>query len=140
MYRVLICLTIFAAMGMDTQAEAASNSEFNVYGTELVTSGMSVVPCQASCVSYRYHRLGSHCKFDRCDMHPSIVLVKDPCTCCCIEVPVCVPCCCTAVCSVDCRHGLFGKTIYEYCWDCGFRMEVAVHKNGDMIVHYYGVR
>lgn len=130
-------------IGLPTPAGIPAGSvteEVVVIGEEYITPSVEVVPCKSSCVSYRYHRLGSRCKFERCDMHEACVLVKDPCSSCYIEVPVCVPRCCTAVCSVECRKGLFGRTKYEYCWDCGFRMEVVVKKDGDMIVHYYGVR
>lgn len=92
-------------------------------------------------VDYRFHRGGSKERFCREDMKETCLVVKDPCDPCCeLELPVCIPCCCEVPCSVKCSKGLFGRTITEYCWDCGFRMEVVATKHGEFIVHHYGVK
>ena len=92
-------------------------------------------------VDYRFHRGGSKEKFCREEMRETCLVVKDPCDPCCeLELPVCIPCCCEVPCSIKCNKGLFGRTITEYCWDCGFRLEVVATKNGEFIVHHYGVK
>lgn len=140
MSRFALCVAVGLVAGLAGIAGAKTNSAgLEVIG-ELPTPATPVAACRAECVSYKYHHLGSRCKFSRCDMKEVVVLVQDPCTCCCVEVPVCVPCCCNQICTTDCRCGLFGREITEYCWDCGFRMEIVATKHGDFVVHYYGVR
>jgi hypothetical protein len=92
-------------------------------------------------VDYRYHRGGAKGRFCKDEMKETCVVVQDPCDKCCeLEIPVCVPCCCEAPCSMNCRKGILGRTITEYCWECGFRLEVVATKHGDFIVHHYGVK
>jgi len=66
------------------------------------------------------------------------VTVQDPRTCCLVDVPVCLPGCCTGAPLVQGRAGLFGRGITTYCWDCGYRMRVVVGNHGDVTVHYFG--
>jgi hypothetical protein len=49
-----------------------------------------------------------------------------------------MPCCVTGAPCVSTRCGLFGRTIVEYSWDCGYRIEVTMTKKGDAIVTYFG--
>jgi hypothetical protein len=68
----------------------------------------------------------------------AVLQVKDPCCCCCYDVPVCLPTClCGAPC-VNTRCGIFGRTIVEYSWNNGYRVEVTLTKRGDVIVTYFG--
>jgi hypothetical protein len=67
-----------------------------------------------------------------------MLTAKDPCTCCEIEVPVCVPGCCKEPSCVTCRRGLFGRSITEYTWCCGYRVKIVVTRRGAVIVHTYG--
>jgi hypothetical protein len=71
--------------------------------------------------------------------YKTTLTVYDPCNCCMIEVPVCLPGCCTDTPSVGGRGGLFGQGITNYYWRCGFNIRVVVSKRGDVTVHYYGV-
>ena len=58
---------------------------------------------------------------------------------CAVEVPVCIPACCTDAPQVEARRGLLGRTRVLYRWCCGFEVEVVFCCNGDLIVHYDGV-
>lgn len=53
-----------------------------------------------------------------------------------VEVPVCIPACCTDAPRVEARRGLLGRTRVLYRWCCGFEVEVVFCGNGDLIVHY----
>jgi hypothetical protein len=67
-----------------------------------------------------------------------VLQVVDPCCCCYVEVPVCLPACCEAVPTVCSRHGLFGRRIVDYSWCCGYRIKIVFRRCGDLTVHCYG--
>jgi hypothetical protein len=74
--------------------------------------------------------------YDVCAGTTTIVLtVKDAC-CCAVEVPVCVPVCCTDAPCVDSRCGIFGRSIVEYSWNCGYRVQIVLTKHGNVRVTY----
>lgn len=94
--------------------------------------------CVTPCIEYRTHL--SARRMLRCTSQIQVTMAVDnpaDCKCCKIEVPMCIPCCCTGeptVCS-DC--GLAGRGIVEYCWPCGFKAKVVFRPTlGDVIVHY----
>ena len=89
-------------------------------------------------IAYKHHHLrGPKCK--SCLPPIQMVLqVKDPCTCCLVDVPVCVPACCSDVPDVSCRRGLLGRTIVSYQWCCGFHLNVVFDRFGCVTVHYFG--
>jgi len=70
-----------------------------------------------------------------------ILMVKDPCDCCCnpcaAEIPVCLPACCKNPC-VSCKCGLFGRGIVTYSYDCGVCVTVVFRNCGDVVVVYRG--
>ena len=91
------------------------------------------------CIVYRNHHVGRKVCCDPClPAVQTILQVQDPCTCCPIEVPVCVPGCCTDAPCVTTRCGLFGRTITEYTWCCGFKVRIVMTKRDTIIVHTYG--
>ncbi|MEX2185584.1 MAG: hypothetical protein WD875_02275 [Pirellulales bacterium] len=94
-------------------------------------------PCCDPCIKYR-HRRNRCFKCCSCDTTCATLRVKDACCCCYIDVPVCVPCCCEGKPCVSTRCGLFGRTVVEYSWDCGYRIEVTMTKRGDAVVTYFG--
>jgi hypothetical protein len=94
-------------------------------------------PCCDPCIKYR-HRRNRCFKCCSCETTSAVLRVKDCCCCCYIDVPVCIPCCCEGKPCVSTRCGLFGRTIVEYSWDCGYRIEVTMTKRGDAIVTYFG--
>lgn len=92
--------------------------------------------CWNPCISYE-HRGRSICCCE-CAPIQTALQVTDPCTCCTIEVPVCLPGCCTgspAVCS-RCPI-LFNREVikFEYC--CGVTVVVKISKCGDILVTYW---
>jgi hypothetical protein len=93
----------------------------------------------ATCVRYVQHR--PHRK-TCCDCGPSyqtVLTVIDPRSCCAIDVPVCLPACCTGQPQCNGRNGLFGRGITSYDWCCGYSVRIVVGHHGDVTVHYYGV-
>lgn len=71
--------------------------------------------------------------------HKTTLAVYDPCTRCMIDVPVCLPGCCTGPPLAGGRSGLFGQGITNFAWCCGYKVRVVVSKHGAVTVHYYGV-
>jgi hypothetical protein len=93
--------------------------------------------CCDRCIDYRYHCVRRLC----CDCTPSVrtvLLVKDPCDCCFVEVPVCLPACCKDAPEVCCHKGVLGRSVVEYSWCCGFRVKIVFDRRGDVVVHSFG--
>ena len=90
-------------------------------------------------IAYRTH-LGARRMLRRnAPINVSVVAEHpDPCIDCAVEVPLCIPCCCTGEPVVTSHRGLLGRGVVEYCWSCGFRAEVVFRNRGDMVVHYRG--
>ena len=68
----------------------------------------------------------------------TVMELKDPCSCSCcpIEVTLCVPACCgdEAPC-VSWRSGIFGRRVATLSWECcGYRAMVVVTRSGRVIV------
>lgn len=100
--------------------------------------------CATCCPSkyrfvYRQHYVRRQVCCDPCLPNLEMVLqVTDPCTCCPIEVPVCVPGCCTEPPCVTTRSGVLGRSITEFSWSNGFRVRVVHTARDVLIVHTYG--
>jgi hypothetical protein len=91
----------------------------------------------AACVRYVQHR---PCRDVCCDGRASwqtTLSVYNPYTCCSVEVPVCLPACCTGNPSVAGHRGLLGRGITTFNWCCGYQVRVVVGRH-DVVVHYYG--
>lgn len=98
----------------------------------------AVAPCcPKPCVVYRHFgpKICYGCKTPV----PTVLTVKDPCTCCPVDISVCLPACCTGAPSVCCHRGLLGRTVMSYDWCCGFRVTVRFLHNGDVVVATHGV-
>lgn len=96
----------------------------------------SVAP--AACVRYVQHRA---CRDVCCDggaAWQTSLSVYNPYTCCSVEVPVCLPACCTGNPSVAGHRGLLGRGITTFNWCCGYKVKVIVGRSGDVTVHSYG--
>jgi hypothetical protein len=92
--------------------------------------------CPKPCITYHHKRKRKAC-YDPCAGTAQMVLaVKDPCCCCTVEVPICVPVCCQDAPCVDSRCGLFGRGIVEYSWNCGYRVQIVFTKHGGVRVTY----
>jgi hypothetical protein len=90
--------------------------------------------CPQPCITYKHHGR-SKCCLPRIE---TVLAVKDPCACgCFIEVPLCIPGCCTTAPEMCCKTGLFGRQIVEYKWCCGYRVKIIFDRHGDLIVHTF---
>lgn len=131
-------LTVVMATLLVT-SDGATGATRDRHHAPVIVGGIPAPPC----VSYAHHNtLRRTCK--RCDCHctpPITVLmdVTDP-TCCtrCLEIPMCIPSCCTDVPTCDSRVGLLGRGRVNYEWCCGYRVEVVFKRNGDVVVHSFG--
>ena len=108
-----------------------------------VVKGETIDPAVATCipVSVCEHKLHlSARRFLVC--HPGTTCaaleVVNPadCRCCCYEVEVCLPACCTGTPRSSSRVGLFHRGIVEYCWPCGWQARGVFRACGDVVVHY----
>jgi hypothetical protein len=67
-----------------------------------------------------------------------VLAVKNPCTGCPAEIPVCLPGCTTGSPCVACGSGIFGRDLITYTWPNGYEIKVAFKHTGDIIVTSYG--
>lgn len=96
-----------------------------------VTAAMPVV-CDRP-ITYKHH----HPRREPCGARQEVVLlVKDPCTCCYVRVPVCIPCCCDGEPKVCCHPGILCRDVAEYSWCCGYRVKIVIDRHGCVVVHY----
>ncbi|HEV3344689.1 MAG TPA: hypothetical protein VG125_30210 [Pirellulales bacterium] len=103
-----------------------------VVASQPAAAGCAVC-CPQPCIIYRHHGHHRAC----CDCAPPIETVltaTDPCTCCPVAIPVCVPACCQCAPSVSCHDGLFCAGVVQYDWSCGYRVTVRFKHNGDVVV------
>lgn len=92
--------------------------------------------CQP-CIVYRHH--GPKLCCDNCAAPiPTIIKVKDPCSCCEVDVQVCLPACCSGDPTVCCGTGFLGRNVVEYEWCCGYSVRVAFRHCGDVLVTTWG--
>ena len=127
-------------------ARAASLEAASAANAALVSSALQVNPgypapaavcCPQPCIIYRHHgpKLCCGCEISV----PTILTVNNPCTCCPVDIPVCLPACCTDAPQVCSGQGLLGRTVVTYDWCCGFRVTVRFRHNGDIVVVTHGV-
>lgn len=84
--------------------------------------------CPTPCIKYRHHGHHKVC----CGCAPSyetVLCATNPKTCCPVNIPVCVPGCCTGAPSMTCHH----HTV-RYEWCCGYKVTVRFKHNGDVVV------
>jgi hypothetical protein len=89
------------------------------------------VCCPQPCLIYRHrghHRV--------CCAPPieTVLTATNPCTCCPVAIPVCVPACCNCAPSVSCHDGLFCAGVVNFDWSCGYRVSVRFKHNGEVVV------
>lgn len=96
--------------------------------------------CPTPCIKYRNAIFD--CKVRCCDPcappTKAVLHVKNPCTCCPVDVPVCLPSCCCGEPCVECKKGLLGSSTVSYKWCCGVTVNVRFDKCGDVLVTYRG--
>ncbi|WDI40388.1 hypothetical protein [Bremerella sp. P1] len=97
--------------------------------------------CYEPCFHYKTHKLfvKKACPCSCCPPVEAVLQVVDPRCNCFVDVPVCLPSCCTGVPTIDSRCGLFHRGIVEYEWCCGFKIKMVFKQCGHVDVHYYGL-
>lgn len=91
--------------------------------------------CPTPCITYRSRGEHRSCLDDKPGVS-LVVAVKNPQSGCCVNVPICVPCCCLDQPCVDSRCGLFHRGIVTYEYTCGFRIVFTFDRAGDLLVTY----
>jgi hypothetical protein len=92
--------------------------------------------CPDPCIVYRNCGPKLCCG---CDPPKEIVLqVKDPCTGCVVNVPICLPACCKGEPKVCYGSGLLCRDVVSYDWCCGFNVKIVFRKRGDLLVRTWG--
>jgi hypothetical protein len=94
-------------------------------------------PCPEPCITY-HHKGPKLCCGPCKPAKPIVLKVKDPCTGCEVDVPVCMPACCEGEPSICSGKGFLCRDIVEYEWCCGFYVRVAFKKCGDLVVTTWG--
>lgn len=127
------------ARGDDSVLVAPESGPVMAAPVEAAPLGAMCDCCPRPRIDYRTHR--SARKMLRCqgDMQ-TVVVAENPADCCAcpVEVPMCIPACCTGLPSWTSDRGLLGRGIVEYCWPCGFSAKVVFKHNGDIKVRYRG--
>lgn len=91
-------------------------------------------------VKYKYHGKARRAAKSCCPAPTQevVLLVKDPCRCCYVEVPVCLPCCCDGEPEVCGRaRPILKGSVTTFEWCCGYRVKVVMNRCGDLAVNYY---
>ena len=91
--------------------------------------------CPTPCITYRSKGERRSCLDDK----PSVsvtVAVKNPQTGCCVNVPICLPCCCLDEPCIDSRCGMFHRGIVTYNYKCGLDIVFVFDRCGDLLVTY----
>jgi hypothetical protein len=89
--------------------------------------------CPQPCLIYRHRGHHRAC----CGCAPpveTILTAINPCTCCPVEIPVCVPACCNCAPAMSCHSGLLCAGVVDFDWSCGYRVTVRFKHNGDVVV------
>lgn len=124
------------------EAEPASLTKKTIAGSDCAKPEPSCcapqpVCCDEPCI--KYHHRGPKLCCGNCSPPKEIVLkVKNPCTGCETDVPVCMPACCEGEPKVCEGTGFLGRDVVEYEWCCGFSVRVAFKHGGDLVVTTWG--
>lgn len=140
-------LAAFALNDADNAIAAGRLASFraakaaNLAAANAATLNPSCAPpvacCPAPCITYRHHG-PKIC----CGCTPpveTVLVVKDPCTCCPVQIPVCLPSCCTGEPTICCHKGFLGRDVVSYEWCCGFSVDIRFLRSGDIVVVTRGV-
>jgi hypothetical protein len=130
-----VAIAFCASLGIPATASANSAAVKSAGGACCVPTELCKEP---RCISYKSHRF-LRCKWDRCNTQQVVLQVPDYCCCCLVEVPVCIPACCTGAPTVCAHNGHFGRDVVEYSWCCGYHLKVVFDRCGNVVVHSYGL-
>ena len=129
-------LALFAAVvvSLPTLAQAAAEAHLS---TVLISAPDGCCCTYNPCIIYR-HAFFGRCCCDCCQTYQTVLQVKDPCNCCVVAVPVCLPVCCTGEPAVCAKCGLFGRSVIRYDYCCGVSIVIVINGCGDIAVAYRG--
>jgi hypothetical protein len=147
---VVVCAMFLAIAGMSRANDLANAEPLPAPGpvAPSVAAPSSAAPaastgapdsCCGPCIEYRHHGRPICC----CDCNAppeikTVLHVKNP-SCCCgctVDVPVCLPGCCTGEPCVSGRCGVLGRGVVHYEYACGVRVTVTFKACGDILVTY----
>ncbi len=135
---VALCLGVTAFVGL-SPAEAkllASLKSVKLDAKSEDCCTPKPVCCPEPCITYRHCGPKLCCG---CEPPQKIVLkVKNPCTGCEVDVPICLPACCKGEPKMCEGTGLFCRDVVDYEWCCGFQVKVVFRHCGDLIVKTWG--
>jgi len=96
--------------------------------------------CPTPCITYRHRHARCKVCCGCCQPEPikTVLAVKNPCTGCPVEIPVCIPGCTTGEPTVCCGTGIFHRDTLTYAWANGFEIKIAFTHAGNVIVTSYG--
>lgn len=118
-------------------ALAASSSDVHACGKCKQAECCGPVCCYQPCIKYIDKTRCCDCCGDAVKIE-TVLQVKDPCTCCLVDVPVCLPACCAGAPCVDSKCGVLGNGKYFFTWPSGYEVKVVVNKRGVITVVYLG--
>ena len=121
----------------DAQAVSLSKAASDCATPEPSCCTPEPVCCPEPCITYRHRgpKLCCGC----CKPPTELVLkVKNPCTGCETDVPVCLPACCEGEPKVCGGSGFLGRDVVVYEWCCGYSVRVAFKHCGDLLVTTWG--
>lgn len=127
-----------AALRTARSASTATNSAANVAAAALNPACAAPEPCcPAPSITYRHRgpKIGCGCE----PPVPTVLVLNQPCTCCPVEISVCLPACCTGEPTVCCHRGFLGRDVVTYQWCCGFSVDVRFLHCGEIVVVTHGV-
>lgn len=122
-----------------TPYQAVQKMPYQAYQKGAYQKGAYQKGTVATCVRYVQHCPHRKTCCDCGSSYQTVLTVIDPNTCCPVDVPVCLPSCCTGQPLCSARHGLLGRGITSYSWCCGYTVRIVIGIHGDVTVHYYGV-
>ena len=131
------------AVGFAQTEETAAHGLFSRARANVVThAAATTVDCCDACCAVNICYRDRGCRHTCCDpcLEPikTTLTVCHPCTGCKIEVPVCLPGCCTGDPAVCDRGTLIGAGLTRFDWCCGFSVVVRYQRCGDITVIYRG--
>ena len=139
----VLALLLVAAEAGQVQARTAKlalvTANENVAPTAAEPGCCAPAPkcCPQPCISYVNRGCFKVCCGCEAPKKTTIKVVN-PCTCCTVEIPVCLPACCDGCPQVTSRCGLLCRGVVHYDWCCGFSVTVRFDRCGDAVVIYRG--
>lgn len=123
-----------------TPAPAAASTPAPVTPAAVEPSCCAPAPkcCPQPCIKYVNRGCLKVCCGCEAPVKTTITVVN-PCTCCPVEIPVCLPACCKGCPEITSRCGLLCRGVVHYDWCCGFSVTVRFDHCGDAVVIYRGV-